>query len=96
MEQQCDALDKARNSLMDAGLPAELFELELVMDTEPWTEARAQSYRSAALVLFVWMGTGLQSKFLKQSADCLRACKVRHLFRVADPGDDKPVGAPCG
>ena len=89
MEQQFDAFRKARDVLSETGISPEVASLELVMDTEPWTDKRERSYREAALVLFIWMGTGLQSKFLKQSAECLRAHKVRHLFRVADPGDDE-------
>ena len=89
MEQQFDAFRKARDVLSETGISPEAASLELVIDTEPWTDKRERSYREAALVLFIWMGTGLQSKFLKQSAECLRAHKVRHLFRVADPGDDE-------
>lgn len=88
IEQQFEGFIKAKQTLREANIAAESITVELIYDAEPWSEKWEKKYRDTKMVLFIWMGTGLQSKFLKDSSDFLRAKQIAHLFRVADPKDE--------
>lgn len=88
MEQQQVAMSVAVESLVADKLLHEKAMTKFLTDAEPWSEAWGNSLRGSDMVLFSWMGTGLNSKFLKQASEYMQKHKIRHLFLVADPGDD--------
>jgi cobaltochelatase CobN len=88
MEQQQVAMNDAVASLVADKLLHEQVMAKFLTDAEPWGETWGNSLRNSDMVLFSWMGTGLNSKFLRQASDYMQKHKIRHLFLVADPGDD--------
>ncbi|HWQ61700.1 MAG TPA: cobaltochelatase subunit CobN, partial [Negativicutes bacterium] len=86
MEQQYAMMNRAKEDLA-AELPEDAA-ARLLNDAEPWSGAWEKAFRGSDMVLFTWMGTGLNTKFLKQASEYMQQHKIRHLYLVPDPGDD--------
>ncbi|MDY6087461.1 MAG: cobaltochelatase subunit CobN, partial [Succiniclasticum sp.] len=69
-------------------LPADLFFIKQINDSEVWSKTWENMLSQADFVLFTWMGTGLGSDILKKCSAFMHQHKIRHFFRVLDPGKD--------
>lgn len=60
-----------------------------INDSEQWNGYWQQKLQYADFFFCTWMGTGLSCDYLKKASAFLQQKKVRHLFDIIDPGDDK-------
>lgn len=88
MEQQHTMMNKAKNALCEEGLLTVPAESALLTDVELWGEVWEKTLLSSDMILFTWMGTGLNTKFLKKSSEFMQKHNIKHLYLIADPGDD--------
>lgn len=84
MERQCLMLERARESMAQEGLQAE-GRTVLLTDAVPWGEEWQKTFKSSDIVVFTWMGSGLDTAFLKKSAEFLRKQKITHVMLISDP-----------
>ncbi|HWR38614.1 MAG TPA: cobaltochelatase subunit CobN [Patescibacteria group bacterium] len=84
MERQCLMLEKARvrvegNEMSATGRTV------LLSDAIPWGAEWQQTFGSSDIVIFTWMGSGLDTAFLKKAAEYLRKQKITHIMLISDP-----------
>ncbi|WP_378952760.1 cobaltochelatase subunit CobN [Pelosinus sp. sgz500959] len=84
MERQYQMLEKARHSLSQEGMKSE-GRMVLLTDAVPWGAEWQKTFKASDMVIFTWMGSGLDTTFLKKSADFLRKQKIRHLMLISEP-----------
>jgi len=88
MEQQYAMMSKAKNALCEKGVLKVPADSALLSDAELWSDVWEKTLLSSDMILFTWMGTGLNTKFLKKSSEFMQRYKIKHLYLIADPGDD--------
>lgn len=66
-----------------------LCQIKQINDMEIWTQKWEQEISNSKFVLITWMGTGFSCDFLKKSSAYMQRQQKNHLYRIADPGDDK-------
>ncbi|BBB91831.1 MAG TPA: cobaltochelatase subunit CobN [Methylomusa anaerophila] len=84
MERQQLMLEKARESVAQAGLQAETRTV-LLSDAVPWGEEWQKTFAACNIVIFTWMGSGLDTAFLRKSAEFLRKRQLTHVMLISDP-----------
>ncbi len=60
-----------------------------ISDSTCWDEKWQRELQGASLLFIKWMGTGLDTPFLKSCLECARQCGMRYYFNV----DDSDEGA---
>lgn len=60
----------------------------MIQESTPWGAEWQDKLSSAQLVIFRWMGSGLDCRFLKAASAFMQQQQIRHLFLVEDAGDD--------
>lgn len=85
MERQQLMLEKARESAKQEGLRSE-GRTVLLTDAAPWGAEWQKTFTASDIVIFTWMGSGLDTAFLKKSAEFLRKQKITHIMLISDPG----------
>ncbi|MEN6413538.1 MAG: cobaltochelatase subunit CobN [Veillonellales bacterium] len=88
MEPQYIIMDQAKKVLTDENVLPVQAESILLSGSEPWNEQWGKSFSQCDFVLFSWMGTGLNTPFLKKSADFMQNRRINHLYLITDPGED--------
>ncbi|MEN6567212.1 MAG: cobaltochelatase subunit CobN [Veillonellales bacterium] len=88
MEQQYSTMNRAKTALSAENLLTGQAAAILLNDCEIWSAQWEKSFLQCDFILFSWMGTGLNTPFLKKSAEFMRRRKIKHLYLIADPGDD--------
>jgi len=61
---------------------------KMIQESTPWGEEWKGKLASADIIVFRWMGTGLDCRFLRNASEFMQQNKIRHLFLVEDVGDD--------
>lgn len=84
MERQCLMLERARESIAQEGLKS-AGRTVLLTDAVPWGAQWQQTFTASDIVIFTWMGSGLDTTFLKKSADFLHKQKITHSMLISDP-----------
>ena len=84
MERQCLMLERARESFSQKGMKSE-GRTVLLTDAVPWGAEWQQTFKASDIVIFTWMGSGLDTAFLKKSAEFLRKQKITHSMLISDP-----------
>ena len=87
MEQQFFLWNQA-NEMLSIQKPETIYKSAMLQESTPWGQEWREQLSSAAMVIFRWMGTGLDCRFLRNASDFMQANKIRHLFLVEDAGDD--------
>ena len=54
----------------------------------PWDKAWEQRFAACEVIIFPWMGTGLNTKFLSESSAFLQRHKIKHLYLMGGNQDD--------
>lgn len=85
MERQYLMLEKARESVAQEGMRSE-GRLVLLNDAVPWGAEWQKTFTASDIVIFTWMGSGLDTAFLRKSAEFLRKQKIKHVMLISDPG----------
>lgn len=84
MERQQLMLEKARTSVAQTGMRSE-GRTVLLSDAVPWGIEWQRTFKASDIVIFTWMGSGLDTAFLKKSAAFLRKQKITHVMLISDP-----------
>ena len=84
MERQHLMLEKARAGVVLAGMQAD-GRMVLLSDAVPWGTEWQKTFKASDIVIFTWMGSGLDTAFLKKSAAFLRKQKITHAMLISDP-----------
>ncbi len=84
MERQCLMLERARVSSTQNGMKAESRTV-LLTDAVPWGLEWQKTFKASDIVIFTWMGSGLDTAFLKKSAEFLRKQQITHVMLISDP-----------
>ncbi|MEN6413534.1 MAG: cobaltochelatase subunit CobN [Veillonellales bacterium] len=84
MERQQLMLERARESAARGGMRPE-GRTVLLTDATPWGEEWQETFANSDIVIFTWMGSGLDTAFLKKSADFLRKRQITHVMLISDP-----------
>lgn len=84
MERQQLMLEKARAKAAGEGLQAETRTV-LLSDAVPWGEEWQKTFNASDIVVFTWMGSGLDTAFLRKSAEYLRQRRVTHVMLISEP-----------
>ena len=84
LERQHLMLEKARESVVCEGMQSE-GRMVLLTEAVPWGAQWQQTFRASDIVIFTWMGSGLDTDFLKKSAEFLRKEKLTHIMLISDP-----------
>lgn len=79
-----DALNTMENKEI-----SDAVEVIQINDSEQWNGYWQQKLQGAKFFFCTWMGTGLSCDYLKKASAFLQQKKLRHLFDIIDPGDDK-------
>lgn len=79
-----DALNTMENKEI-----SDAVEVIQINDSEQWNGYWQQKLQYADFFFCTWMGTGLSCDYLKKASAFLQQKKLRHLFDIIDPGDDK-------
>ena len=88
MERQYLMLERARESIAQEGMRPE-GRTVLLTDAVPWGTEWQNTFKASDIVVFTWMGSGLDTRFLKKSAEFLRKQKIRHVMLISDPSADE-------
>lgn len=88
MERQHVMLEKARQSVAQAGMQSE-GRMVLMTDAVPWGAEWRQTFKACDIVIFTWMGSGLDTTFLKKSAEFLRKQQITHIMLIPDPSAEE-------
>ena len=88
MEQQHTMMSQAKKILCEEGLLKVPASSALLTDAEKWSDRWEKEFLTSDMILFTWMGTGLNTKFLKKSSEFMQKHKIKHLYLIADPGND--------
>lgn len=91
MERQKVKLEQAYRELSGQGLLQSDCRLILLTEAVPWGPEWQKSFAASDLVLFTWMGTGLDTAFLRKSADYLGRQGIPHIMLVCDEQDGDPA-----
>lgn len=81
MHQNLDALNKT--------LPDLICDVEFLDSTCVWTCESEIKFLDADVVLFFWMGAGLDHSFLRKASEFMQKKKICHLFLIENSGEDK-------
>lgn len=85
MERQYVMMVKARDGLVEEGrLKPE--GLTVFLNDIPWGDEWQKTFAASDIVIFTWMGSGLDTDFLKKAADFLAGNKITHVMLIAAPG----------
>ncbi|MDO4177946.1 MAG: cobaltochelatase subunit CobN [Phascolarctobacterium sp.] len=74
--------------LIEKTYPNALFDVVQTNDMEIWSNRWEKMISDTDFFLCTWMGTGLSCDFLKRASAFLIKNKQKHLFKIADPGND--------
>lgn len=88
MENHYTSMTRAKALICEEGFQPLLARTEQLNDTEIWHQEWEKSFLASDFILLTWMGTGLNTDFLKQSSQFMQENKIKHLYIIADPGDD--------
>lgn len=91
MERQQTRLEQARLELIQEGLLQSECRVVLLSEASPWGSEWQKKFSASDLVIFSWMGTGLDTAFLRKSAEYLSSCRIRHIMLVADDQAGDPA-----
>ena len=61
----------------------------LTDSSEEWSQEWAARIAAADIILFLWMGTGLDAPFCQKASRFMQRRQLRHLILVENPGKDK-------
>ena len=65
----------------------------LTDSSEEWSQEWAARITAADIILFLWMGTGLDAPCCQKASRFMQRRQLRHLILVDNPGKDKiPIG----
>lgn len=85
IDRQYAMVQQARNKLAEKqGLPVDAQVVSL-KDGSTWGPEWAKRFTSCNVVVISWMGTGLDTDFLKKATAFLSAMKVVHVMLATDP-----------
>lgn len=91
MERQQARLEQALLALIQEGLLQSECRVVLLSEAVPWGTEWQKSFAASDLVIFTWMGTGLDTAFLRKSAEYLSSRRIRHIMLVADDQAGDPA-----
>lgn len=86
LERQYVMLERARHSLGQEGRLMSEGRMVLLNDSVSWGAEWAKTFTVSDIVIFTWMGSGLDTNFLKKAAEFLRTGKVTYSMLISDPG----------
>ncbi len=84
MERQQSMLEKARNIVTSEGLKVDIRTV-LLNDAIPWGKEWEKTFNATDIIVFTWMGTGLDTAFLRKSAEYLRRRQLTHVMFIDEP-----------
>lgn len=84
MERQQKMLEKARIKIEQTGLKSQTRTV-LLTESTPWGIEWQKAFSAADIVVFTYMGSGLDTKFLRKAAEYLRKQKITHTMFISDP-----------
>ena len=87
IERQIYFWNQAGSQLEEQGIEA-CCESKTITESTPWGQAWQNKLAGQDMILFRWMGTGLDCRFLQNASAFLQENKIRHLFLVGDAGND--------
>ncbi len=87
MERQHLMLERGRGVLAEQNGWTTEGRMILLNEATPWGKEWEQTFRSADIVIFTWMGSGLDTAFLKKAESFLRKAKIHHVMLLSDQGD---------
>jgi cobaltochelatase CobN len=86
LERQHTMLERARQSLAAEGSLKSEGRTVLLSEAVPWGEEWQKTFSTSDIVIFTWMGSGLDTDFLKKAAEFLRAAQDPYIMLITDPG----------
>ncbi|HWQ61701.1 MAG TPA: cobaltochelatase subunit CobN [Negativicutes bacterium] len=89
MERQQLMLERARESVAREDMRTE-GRTVLLSDAVPWGAEWQKTFAASDIVIFTWMGNGLDTLFLKKAAEFLRQRQINHIMLVRDPDEGDP------
>ena len=87
IERQIYFWNQASESINQKGIKARC-ESKTIAESTPWGREWQTKLEAQDIILVRWMGTGLDCRFLQNTSSFLQERKIRHLFLVADAGND--------
>lgn len=88
VERHYSFFQKAYENNLAEDFPVARVESFLLDGSEVWDQSWAKRVSQAHFVIVPWMGTGLDTAFLKKLSIFMQQNKVKHIFLVEDAGDD--------
>jgi cobaltochelatase CobN len=88
LERQKVMMERARENLLQENRLKPEGRTVLLHDAVPWGEEWEKTFAASDIVFFTYMGSGLDTDFLKKAAEFLRKHKITHVMLITDPGVD--------
>lgn len=86
MERQYVMLERARDNLFRENRLKSEGRTVFLHDSVLWGGEWQNMFAASDIVIFKWMGNGLDTNFLKKASDFLQSNKITHVMLITDPG----------
>ena len=88
LERQKVMMERARENLLQENRLKHEGRTVLLTDAVLWGDEWEKTFAASDIVFFTYMGSGLDTDFLKKAAEFLRKHKITHVMLITDPGVD--------
>lgn len=88
LERQKVMMERARENLLQENRLKHEGRVVLLSDAIPWGDKWEDTFAASDFVFFTYMGSGLDTDFLKKAADFLQSNNIAHIMLITDPGVD--------
>jgi len=86
MERQYVMLERARDNLLQEKSLQSEGRTVFLTDAVIWGDEWQETFAASDVIVFTWMGSGLNTDFLKKAADFLQSNKITYIMLIPDPG----------
>ncbi|MGI5866206.1 MAG: cobaltochelatase subunit CobN [Syntrophaceticus schinkii] len=88
LERQKVMMERARENLLQENRLKHEGRTVLLTDAVLWGDEWEKTFAASDIVFFTYMGSGLDTDFLKKAAEFLQSNKITHVMLITDPGVD--------